>query len=105
VISAFGGWYDAMPLPPPDMPCVPACASGGIGLATMRFVGARCGIEPVTSAWFAFWEAKMSENRPESVQPAAPNPINEMATACGQKAVQRQARMVTRSYATNTGRH
>jgi hypothetical protein len=37
------------------------------------------------------------ENRSVSVQLAAPNPINEMATTCGQMAHRSDARMVTRS--------
>jgi hypothetical protein len=43
-------------------------------------------------------EPNISEKRPESLlQLAAPSPINEMATNCGQRADQRDAHMVTRS--------
>jgi hypothetical protein len=37
------------------------------------------------------------ENRSVSEQLAAPSPINEMATTCGQMAHRSDARMVTRS--------
>src|SRR6516165_5217857 len=40
-----------------------------------------------------------SPKRDESAQPAAPNPINEMATSCGQMADRGDTRMVTHSYA------
>src|SRR5215469_1455136 len=46
-----------------------------------------------------FVELVKSPKRPESAQPAAPNPINEMATSCGQMAGRGNARMVTHSYA------
>src|SRR5579862_7960629 len=88
-----------MPRPPPDTPV--SAATGGIGLVSMRPDGARCATEPVTSERVALSEPNMSENRPESVQLAAPNPINEMATTCGHRADRRDAHMVTRSQATN----
>lgn len=46
--------------------------------------------------------AKPLENRPESAQLAAANPISEMATTCGQAADRSDAHMFTRSHATNT---
>jgi hypothetical protein len=57
-------------------------------------------IEPVTSLRDELSELK-SEKRPESlVQLPAPNPINAMATTCGQTAEPRDAHMMTRSHAT-----
>src|SRR5690348_1958889 len=44
-------------------------------------------------------EPNRSLKRGFSAQPAAPSPINEMATSCGQMAVRGDTRMVTHSYA------
>jgi hypothetical protein len=104
-MSALLGWYDPMPRPPPDTP-VSARATGGIGrLSTWLAAGGAAGrdwIEPVTSLrGGGLSEPKVSLKRPVSLQLAAPNPINEMATTRDQRADRRNAHMVTRSYATN----
>jgi hypothetical protein len=60
-------------------------------------------MEPVTSPREdgGLLDPKPSPKRPESaLQLAAPNPINEMATTCGQMANRRDAHMVTHSHAT-----
>jgi len=68
-----------------------------MGRLSMRPVALPCGIEPVVSPCDELFEPKIFEKRPESLlQLAAPNPINEMATNCGQKADRRDAHMVTR---------
>ena len=79
----------------------PRCGSGRLSI---WLAGAVCGIEPVTSprADGGLLEPKPSLKRPESaLQLAAPKPINEMATSCGQMADRRDAHMVTHSHATN----
>jgi hypothetical protein len=68
-----------------------------------RLVEVPCGIDPVVSLRDELLEPKISEKRPESLlQLAAPSPINEMATNCGQTADRRDAHMMTRPHATNT---
>lgn len=85
-------------MPPPETPCVPALATGGSGrLTTPPDCGA---IEPVTALLLALPVPEKSENRPESLQLAAPKPINEMATTCGQTADRRHAHMMTCPHAT-----
>jgi hypothetical protein len=64
-------------------------------------------MEPVTSlrADGGLLELKPWLKRPESaLQPAAPIPINEMATSCGQMADRRDAHMVIHSHATKDER-
>jgi hypothetical protein len=58
-------------------------------------------MEPVVSLCCALVEPK---KRSESVQLAAPKPINEMATTRGQKADRRNAHMITRPHANTTKR-
>jgi hypothetical protein len=80
-----------------------ALAKCGIGWLTTWLAGAVCGIEPVTSLCEAggVLEPNPSPKRPESaLQLAAPSPINEMATSCGQMADRGDADMVTHSHAT-----
>src|SRR5271165_4000511 len=91
-----------MPRPPPDAPssAVARCGKGRLSIWLACVV---CGIEPVTSLREdgGLLEPKPSLKRPESaLQPAAPSPINEMATSCGQMADLRDAHMVTHSNAT-----
>src|SRR5580704_1184065 len=92
-----------MPRPPPEAPSS-ALARCGIGWLSIWLAGGLCGIDPVTSPREAGWlfdEPKPSAKRPESaLQPAAPSPINEMATSCGQMADRGDAHMVTHSHAT-----
>jgi hypothetical protein len=79
-----------------------APAKCGSGLLSMWLAEAVC--EPVTVASLRdideFVELNQSPKRAESaLQPATANPINEMATSCGQTAGRGNARMVTHSYA------
>ena len=75
----------------------------GIGRLSTWLAGARCGIEPVVSLRVELSEPKISEKRPESLlQLAAPRPINEMATTCGQTADLRNTHMVTHSSRNST---
>jgi hypothetical protein len=53
-------------------------------------------MEPVVSACEALLEPK--PKRAESLQLAAPNPINETATTRGQMADRRDAHMITRPH-------
>jgi hypothetical protein len=94
-----------MPTPPPETPCAEAPATGGSGRLTTPPDSGRGVTEPVTAAlWLELSVPKTSENRPESLQLAAPKPINEMATTCGQKADRRHAHMLTCPHATNATR-
>src|SRR5215831_9851753 len=83
-----------MPRPPPE---TPSPRYGNERLST-RLGG--CGIEPVTSPRGR--SLSKSAKRLESVQPAAPKPINATATTCGQTAERRDALMITRPHATIT---
>src|SRR5208282_5601755 len=103
VISLFPGWYDPMPRPPPELPSGSLLARCGMDRLSTRLVEVPCGIDPVVSLRDELLEAKISEKRPESpLQLAAPSPINEMATNCGQTADRRDAHMMTRPHAKNT---
>jgi hypothetical protein len=92
-----------MPRPPPATATPSAVATGGIGLPSTESApgaGAPCRLEPALALRAALSEPIKLDNRSVSVQLAAPNPINEMATTCGQMAHRSDAHMVTRSNAT-----
>src|SRR6516165_1617531 len=93
VTSPLPGSYEPMPRPPPETPS-PPLRRGSAWLSTRL---PDCGTEPVTSPPKG---RSKSEKRLESVQPAAPKPINATATTCGQTAERRDAHMITRPHAT-----
>ena len=73
-------------------------AKCGSGAASIRLADALCAPGPYASLrGIEFVEPNKSPKREESAQPATPNPINEMATSCGQRAVRGDTRMVTHS--------
>src|SRR5262249_52243896 len=65
----------------------------------MRFAEAVCALIAVASPrdMDEVVGVNKSPKRPESAQPAAPNPVNEIATSCGQMAGRENERMVTHS--------
>src|ERR1700722_12533013 len=89
------GWYEPMPRPPPE---TPSPLTRGSGRLSMRLLGG--GAEPTTSPRGR--SLSKSEKRLASVQPAAPKPINAIASTCGQTAERPDAHMITRPHATIT---
>jgi hypothetical protein len=91
-----------MPRPPPDVPGSALARRGNGWLETLP-VELLCGIDPVVSLLAAELLEPHPPKREESLlQAATLNPINEMATKCGQTADLRHTHMMTRPHATNT---